>query len=152
MNYKKFRNIFINLVRGNGTGTLIARIIFVAILAGAIFIFDRFYGKEPSAFKNVSKNEAALFIDFDNMKKVFAGEVVEGMTVLDALNASVAAGQIKLTYHVDISNNTKVTEINNHEANGNEQFTFYINSRKIDPSELNKTHIKPGDKITIKLE
>ncbi|MBI4158606.1 MAG: hypothetical protein HY505_03265 [Candidatus Yanofskybacteria bacterium] len=144
MNYKKLRNIF--------NSTLTAQIVFVTVIVGAVFIFDRFYGKELSVFKNVSKNEAALFIDFDNMKKVFAGKVVEGMTILDALNAAVTAGQIELTYHVNIDNNTKVAKINNHEANGDTQFVFYINSRKLDPSELNKTQIKSGDKITIKLE
>jgi len=145
MNYKKFQDTSINK-------TLVAQIVFVVIIVGAVFVFDRFYGKELSVFKNVSKNEAALFIDFDNMQKVFAGEVIDGMTVLDALNASVVAGQIKLTYYVDIDNNTKVTEINNHAAHGDAQFTFYINSQKLAPGELNKTQVKAGDKITIKLE
>lgn len=144
MNFKKLRNIFNN--------TLIVQIIFVVVITGAIFLFERFSGKEDSAFKNVSKNEAALFIDFDNMKRVFAGKVVDGMTVLDALNAAVAAGQIKLTYYVDSNNKTKVTEINDHTTNGEAPFTFYINSRKLDPSDLNKTPIKPGNKITIRLE
>ena len=144
MNFKKLRNIF--------NSTLATQIIFVAIIAGAIFIFDRFYGEEPSVFQKVSKSEAALFIDFDDMKKVFAGEVVDGMTVLDALNASVTAGKIELTYHVDKSNTTRVTEINDHTANSEKQFTFYINSRKLDPGELNKTKIKRGDKITVKIE
>src|SRR3989344_8869642 len=144
MNYKKSQGTSINR-------SLVAQIVFVVVVASAIFVFDRFYSKEHSAFKNVPKNEAALFIDFDNMKKVFAGEVVDGMTILDALNAAVAAGQIELTYHVDINNNTKVAKINDHEANEETQFTFYINSRRVDSSELNKTKIKPGDKITIRL-
>ena len=131
---------------------IVVQIILVIVVASAIFVFDRFYGKESSVFKNVSKNEAALFIDFDNLQKVFAGEVVDGMTILDALNASAVAGQIKFVYYVDSDNNTKITEINDHAANEDVQFTFYINSRKLDPSELNKTRIRPGDKITIRLE
>jgi len=131
---------------------IVVQIILVIVVASAIFVFDRFYGKESSVFKNVSKNEAALFIDFDNLQKVFAGEVVDGMTILDALNASAVAGQIKFVYYVDSDNNTKITEINDHAANGDAQFIFYINSRKLDPSELNKTQVKAGDKITIKLE
>jgi len=145
MNYKKSRGTSINR-------TLVAQIVFVVVVASAIFVFDRFYSKEHSAFKNVSKNEAALFIDFDNMKKVFAGEVIDGMTVLDALNAAVAVGQIKLIYYVDSGNNTKITEINDHVANEDVQFTFYVNSRKVNSNELNKTHVKQGDKITIRLE
>ena len=168
MNYKKLRNIFSNPIRGNpakrnadalearrtssGTGTLIVQVIFVIVIAGVVFAFGRFYGREPSVFKNVPKNEAAVLIDFDNMRKVFAGEVIDGMTVLDALNASVAAGKIALTYYVDADNNTKIAKINDHEANDGERFIFYINSEKVDPGELNKTQIKSGDKITIRLE
>ena len=145
MSYKESRDTSINR-------TLVTQIVFVAVIVSAIFIFDKYYSKEFSVFKNMSKSEAALFIDFDNMQKVFAGEVVDEMTILDALNAAVVAGQIKLTYHVDSDNNTKITEINSHIADGKIQFAFYINSRKLDQSELNKTHIKPGDKITIRLE
>lgn len=134
MSYKKSQGTSINK-------TLVAQIIFIVAVVSAIFLFERFSG-----------NEAALLIDFDDMKRVFAGEVVDGMTVLDALNASVAAGQIKLVYYVDDGNNTKVKEISDHSASGNTQFTFYVNSRKLDSSELNKTLIKPGDEITIKLE
>ncbi|MBI2674224.1 MAG: hypothetical protein HYX22_00600 [Candidatus Yanofskybacteria bacterium] len=144
MNYKKLRHIF--------NSTLAVQIIFIAAIAGAIFVFDRFYGEKPPALKNMSKKEAALFIDFDNMQKVFAGEVVDGMTVLDALNASVTAGQLRLTYYVDGDNNTKIEEINDHAAGGDAQFIFYVNSRKLDQDKLNKTRIKAGDKITITLE
>src|SRR3989338_10975575 len=157
MNYKKLRNIFNSPVRGNppnantgalsarrtsnGISTVTAQIVFVVVIASVLFVFGRFYGREPSVFKNVPKNEAAVFIDFNNMRKVFAGEVIDGMTVLDALNASVAAGKIELTYYVDANNNTKVAEINDHKANDGERFIFYFNSKKIDPGEINKTRI-----------
>ncbi len=144
MSFKKLRNIFNN--------TVAVQIIFVVGVASAIFLFESILNKESPAFKNVPKNEAALFIDLGNVERVFTGEVVDGMTLLDALNTSVAAGQIKLTYYVDSSNNTKINEINDHTLSGNTQFTFYLNSRKLDPSNLNKTQIKPGDKIMVKLE
>lgn len=144
MNYKKFQGISINK-------TLATQIIFVVAVASVILIFEKLSDKEPFAEFDKSK-EAALLVDFDNIKRMFAGEVIGGMTILDALNASVAAGQIKLTYYVDSDNNTRVKEINDHTTNRDIQFTFYINSRKIDQSELNKTPIRPGDKITIKLE
>lgn len=144
MNYKKFQGISINK-------TLAAQIIFVLVVASVLLFFEKLSDKQPLAEFDESK-EAALLVDFDNIKRMFAGEVVSGMTILDALNASVAAGQIKLTYHVDGDNNTRVKEINDHTTNGDIQFTFYINSRKIDQSELNKTPIRPGDKIMIRLE
>lgn len=143
MNFKKFQNILSNNI-------LAAQIVLIVVAVGAIFLFERFFDKDPFAVD--LENRAALFIDFDNMQRMFTGEIVDGMTVLDALNASVVAGQINLRYYVDEENNTKVAEINNHNTDGKTQFTFYINSKKIDASELNKTHIQPGDKITIRLE
>ncbi|OGN02697.1 MAG: hypothetical protein A2655_03230 [Candidatus Yanofskybacteria bacterium RIFCSPHIGHO2_01_FULL_43_42] len=144
MNFKKLRNIFSN--------TLAVQIIFVVIIAGAIFVFERFSSKEDSVFKNVPKNETALLIDFDNMKRVFKGEVTEKMTVLDTLNASVAAGQIKIIYTVDQDNNTTVIEINDHVATDDKSFYFSVNERKIDTKDLNKIFVNPGDRITVRLE
>ena len=145
MSSKRSQNTFIN-------NTLATQIVFIAAIAAIVLLFERFSDKESPLAIDLAENEAALFIDFDNMKRVFTGEVAEGMTILDTLNASVAAGKIELTYNVDGGNNTKITEINDHRANEDSQFTFYVNSRKLDPSELNKTHIQPGDKITIRLE
>lgn len=143
MSSKKFLNTFTK-------NTLVIQIIFIVAIVTGVIIYERFSNED--SLKIMGENEAALFIDFDNMKRAFAGEVISGMTVLDALNASVAAGKIKLTYHVDKNNNTKVTEINDHKATSDTKFTFYINSKKLDQNKLNKTSIQPGDKITIKLE
>lgn len=144
MKSKKSQNIF--------TNKLTAQIVFVLVVASGVLLFEKFLGEEPSVFKNVSENEAAVFVDFDNMKKIFTGEVVEKMTVLDALNASVAAGKIKLIYYVDENNNTQVLEINNHKADKKTRFNFYVNSQKLDQKEINKTYIQADDKIVIKLE
>lgn len=95
--------------------------------------------------------EATLLIDFDNMKRMFKGEVVENMTLLDALNISAEAGKIKLRYVVDSGNHTAVAEINDHVA-GNKNFSFYINNKTVKTDDLNKTIVNPGDEITIKLE
>ena len=145
MNFKKFQNIFTNR-------TLLAQIIFVAMVVGGILLLERTFNNGPSLVNDGSRDEATLFIDFDNMQRTFEGKVVERMTILDALNASVAAGKLEFTYFVDGSNNTNVTKINDHYVTGDEQFTFYINSERIDPDELNKTYIQPGDKITVRLE
>lgn len=144
MKSKKSQNIF--------TNTLTAQIVFVLVVASGILFFEKFLGEKPSGFKNVSENKAVVFVDFDNMKKIFTGEVVEKMTVLDALNASVAAGKIKLIYYVDENNNTQVLEINNHKADKKTRFNFYVNSQELDQNEINKTYIQADDKIVIKLE
>lgn len=144
MNSKKSQHTF--------TNKLTVQIVLILAVAGSILLFEKLFEERSSVFKNVSNNEAVLSIDFDSMKKIFTGEVTEKMTVLDALNASVAAGKIKLVYYVDKDNNTKIAEINNHKANNESQFTFYINSQKLDQSQLNNIYIRTRDKIVIKLE
>ena len=141
MNSKKFQNTLFN-------STFIAWAILIIAVVIVIFVFKN--AGLPAG--NRSGNEATLFIDFGDMKRQFTGEVAESMTVLDALNAVAAAGQIKLVYYVDSDNNTRVTEISGYTADENIQFNFYVNSQKLDPGELNRTNIKPGDKIAIRLE
>ena len=141
MNSKKFQNTLFN-------STFIAWAILIIAVVIVIFVFKN--AGLPAG--NRSGNEATLFIDFGDMKRQFTGEVAESMTVLDALNAVAAAGQIKLVYYVDSDNNTRVTEISGYTADENLQFNFYVNSQKLDPGELNRTNIKPGDKIAIRLE
>lgn len=122
------------------------------MLVVAVFIIMFVFKSVGLPTGDGSGSEATLFINFGDMKRQFTGEVVENMTVLDALNASTAAGQIKLIYHLDSDNNTRVREINGYTADENIQFSFYVNSQKLDPGELNRTNIKPGDEITIRLE
>jgi|SRR3989344_1251660 len=141
MNSKKFQNTLFN-------STFIAWAILIIAVVIVIFVFKS--AGLPAG--NRSGNEATLFIDFGDMKRQFTGEVAESMTVLDALNAVAAAGQIKLVYYVDSDNNTRITEISGYTADENIQFNFYVNSQKLDPGELNRTNIKPGDKIAIRLE
>lgn len=141
MNFRKSQNTLFNR-------TFVAWAILIVTVLVVMFVFKSI-GLPTGSW---SGNEATLLIDFGDMKRQFTGEVAENMTVLDALNASAAAGQIKLIYYVDADNNTRVTEISGYTADGNIQFNFYINSKKLDSSELNRTNIKPGDKITIRLE
>lgn len=141
---KKSRNIFIDK-------TLLAQLAVIAVIAIGMLIFERL---SNGSFKlgNQGSGEATLLIDFENVRRKFQGEVVEKMTVLDAVNAATAAGEIKLIYSVDRENNTKVMEINDHLLEGGRRFAFFVNSKKLGSSELNKTFLKPGDEIVIKLE
>lgn len=129
--------------------TLLAQIIFITVIAGTILVFEYFFNKTPSEIKN---NEATVLLDFDDMKRMFVGEVAEQMTILDALNAAVTAGKIKLNYTIDNSDGTKLAEINDHTIEANKTFQFYLNKKKIDATKINRTYIRPGDKVTIKLE
>lgn len=141
MNFRKSQNTLFNR-------TFVAWAMLIVAVLVVMFVFKSI-GLPTGSW---SGSEATLFIDFGDMKRQFTGEVAENMTVLDALNASAAAGQIKLIYYVDSDNNTRVTEISGYMADENIQFNFYINSQKLDSGELNRTNIKPGDKITIRLE
>lgn len=141
---KKSQNIFINK-------TLLTQLAFIAVIAVGILIFEQSSDKSLK-LGDKGSGEATLLIDFENVRRKFQGEVVEKMTVLDAVNAAVAAGEIKLIYSVDRENNTRVVEINDHLLDGGRQFAFFVNSKKLGSNELNKTYLKPGDEIVIKLE
>jgi len=145
MSSKKYPDIFTNQ-------TLLIQIIFVVIIIGGVMLFENLSDGELFFVNNKSSGEATLMIDFDNMRRAFKGEVAEKMTILDALNASVTAGQIKLTYAVDSDNNTSVVEVDGHSTVPNKNFSFYLNDDKVNIEDINKTHINPGDQITIRLE
>lgn len=145
MNYKKSQDTSINK-------TLVAQIIFVAVIAVGVLFLERFFKIEQLPIDKSQGKAAALMLDFENMKRMFEGEVTEKMTILDALNASVAVGQIKFRYTVDGNNNTAVAEINDHIALGDKSFSFYINGNKLNTKNLNRTFVNPGDKITVRLE
>lgn len=145
MSSRRSHNTFIN-------NTLLVQIIFVSLVVSGVLIFEK--KLNIGSFRNggSSKGEASLIVDFGDIKRAFEGEVVEKMTILDALNASVAAGNIKLRYTVDSNNNTTIMEINSHQATKEKGFQFYINGKKINSNDLNKTMIRSGDKVVIKYE
>lgn len=96
---------------------------------------------------------ATLAVNFDTMTRHFEGEVVEDMTILDALNLALAAGEIKLNYVLDDKNETWIMEINDHlNQIGGNSFVFYLNDKQIDSKDLNKIKLKARDKVVIKYE
>lgn len=145
MNYKKLRKRFFKkryLVE-------IASIIVLLILA-SVFKVTVDNLKDTGTGGN---NFATLAVNFDNLKRSFEGEVVEDMTILDALNMAMSVGKIKFNYVLDDNNQTLVLEINDHlNRVGDKHFTFYLNDRQIDSTELNKINLKAGDSIVIKYE
>lgn len=124
----------------------------MAVIAVGILILERFYSREPFLTTENSGKEATLLIDFDSEKRMFEGEVIEKMTVLDVLNASVNTGKIKLRYSVDTGNNTIVAEIDGHSASDGKNFSFYINGKETASANINKIFVNPGDEIIVKLK
>lgn len=137
MRYKKSHNI-------SESETLIAQTVLILAFIGLIFVFG--------FFSNNTGGSATLLIKFDNFTRMFEGDVVNNMTFLDALNAAVNAGNIELTYFIDQNNDTHIKEINNHTAGSSDQFAFYLNSKRVEEEKLNRTRVRPGDEIMIKLE
>jgi len=93
---------------------------------------------------------ATLAVNFETEKRFFEGEVYDGMTILDALNAAVSVGKIKLNYFLNDKNQTQIMELDGY-VNGIEDkyFSFYLNDKRIDSQNLNKVYLKAGDKIEI---
>ncbi|MCX6813818.1 MAG: DUF4430 domain-containing protein [Candidatus Azambacteria bacterium] len=90
--------------------------------------------------------QAELTVDFGNgQKRVFEGEIIDGETLLDALNQASKAGNF--SYKLDEKNNLAVIE--DFIRNNNKSWHWYLNDKKIDKS-LNEIILKSGDKILIK--
>ena len=96
---------------------------------------------------------ATLAINLETEKRLFEGEVVKDMTMLDALNAAVSVGNIKLNYTVDKSGNVDIIKIDGH-TNGisDKYFVFYLNSKEVSSEKLNKTTVRNGDRIEIRFK
>lgn len=124
----------------------------MAVIAVGILILERFYSRGSFLTTENLGKEATLLIDFDSEKRMFEGEVIEKMTVLDVLNASVNTGKIKLRYSVDTGNNTIVAEIDGHSASDGKNFSFYINGKETASANINKIFVNPGDEIIVKLK
>jgi hypothetical protein len=115
---------------------------FLAVLVVVIF-FVRFSG-------STNEGVADLTLDMGDYKREFQGPVVDGMTVLDALNASVLAGGINFKFALT-EEKTEIIEINDHGKIGDYNLDFYLNSQRIDDSEINKISIKPEDRVLVQV-
>ena len=139
-----------NSLRGKKRHLIELLSIMVLLLIASVFKITVDNLKEVGSAGN---SFATLAVNFDNLKRSFEGEVVEDMTVLDALNMAMAAGKIKLNYSLDDKNQTWIMEINDHlNKAGNRHFAFFINDKQIDSKDLNKVNLKAGDSIVIKYE
>ncbi len=142
MKYKKLLTSFFKK-------PLFAQIILLLALVGAIYVsklsFDFSNNNTPGL--------ATLVLNLETGKRVFEGEVVKNMTILDALSAAVSVGKIKIDYAIDKNGNVNVIELDNHiNGAGNKHLVFYLNSGKIATGDLNKKMVHNGDRIEIRNE
>lgn len=99
---------------------------------------------------NPYEDHASVLIDFGDARRMFEGEVMQGMTVLDALNASVIAGNIPFRFMIS-RDQTKILTIDGHEDPLGTRPDVYMNGRAVDARVLHRTYINPQDAITVKL-
>lgn len=95
-------------------------------------------------------NKAKLVLQVGNQERVFEGEVVRGMTVLDAFNAAMLAGNINLQFAVQ-NDQTRILELDGIANLTPQNMVFYINSERIDSQRLNKVTVQPQDEIVVKV-
>ena len=97
---------------------------------------------------------AHLEVGAGDNKRVFEGEVVDGMTILEAMNVSALAGNITFKYTIDgIDNKLKIHTLNGYLSNQEDEvIDVYLNSSKVDLGQIHMITIKPGDIISIKVE
>lgn len=106
-------------------------------------------------YSGLRSGEATLILAFENDSegRMFQGEVVDDMTVLDALITSAEAGQIAIRYNFDDNNGVNVISLDGYDKVSSEkQIVFYVNRKRVDERDINMKKIKPGDTIKVKLE
>ena len=124
----------------------------IIVLASLIFLGFIFSGF-LSGLSLKSYGLAHLEINIGNNRRAFEGEIVDGMTVLEAVQASALAGNIAFKYKMDKNNELIVVSLDGYDYDGSgKPLNFYINDSKIDPKKIHSTLIGDGDVIVIKLE
>ncbi len=141
----KYKKLLINFFKK----PLFAQIMLLLALIGIVSFFKLSFNFSD----NNASGLATLVINFETEKRFFEGDVVKDMTMLDALNAAVSVGNIKLNYALDKSGNVNIMEIDGHvNGTGNKYFVFYLNSNKVAAKNLNKNYVHGGDRIEIRNE
>lgn len=119
--------------RPHSLGRVALAVLFVAGLLGFLF-------PEPG--------QARLVLDFGTYQRFFEGEVISGMTVLDALNASAWAGQIPLEFSIE-EGQAVILELDGHRDTV--PVAVMLNGQPVDPAEIHAIPVRARDEITIRL-
>lgn len=124
---------------------LIFAVVLLMILSGfLVFWFSS--GDFPLAQIPKVIGEASLTIDFGNgEKRVFKGEIVENENLLNVLNQTAKAGNLR--YKLDGENN--VVAIETFTANKTKAWQWYTNGKKVE-KQFYEIIVKPNDEILIK--
>lgn len=102
---------------------------------------------------SVSQAEGNLVIQFnDGQKRFFQGEIAPSMSVLNALYSSSEGGQYEFRYFIDEIGKVNVVSLDGRANNTIGVWHFFLNSRELDPGDLDKVRINKGDVIEARYE
>ena len=132
-NFKKFKSKKFNLSLVLAAGVL------------AVFLAINFYGSKADF------GTAELSVLFpDGAKRSFSGEIIEGMTVFDAILAPVRGGNFSVDYSAD-GGVLEIRSVDGVAGKGTDKWQIYLNREIVDTTQIDSTGIKSGDKIELTL-
>lgn len=126
------------------------RTVFLSVVGSLVFVWLAIIFMSPLRLQTA---EASLvfFFNSEGQRRMFQGEVIEGMSILDALRVSSEAGQIDFEFEIG-SDQTIVKKLNGYSDDIVQGLIFYLNGLKIEESQINRIMIKPGDLIEVRFE
>lgn len=117
---------------------LILVLILLIVLFGLAFYFS--FKKPQKSKLEVSEKEALLILKAGQSERWFVGEVVEGMTIADAILASA------LPANLQVKVNSTLEAIGDFQNNNEKRWKCYLNGKEI-TQKLDQVEIRPQDKI-----
>ncbi|MDO8496011.1 MAG: hypothetical protein Q7S43_00980 [bacterium] len=140
-------NTLVRYFRKNILDSLLAVVILV-------LIFILAYSFDPEVFRLSNHRVAYLEVNDNGIRRAFEGEVVGGMTVLDALDASALAGNINFKYEIDRkSNELHIITLDGYSATKTpREAMLFLNLVRVDISKIHAIPLSFGDRILIRLE
>ena len=119
-----------------------------------LLIFVLVYSFDPEAFWLSNRRVAYLEVNDSGTRRAFEGEVVNGMTVLDALDASAAAGNINFHYEIDRTNHElSIITLDGYSTTETPKTAMlFLNLVRIDIGKIHSIPVNYGDRILVKLE
>lgn len=121
---------------------------FLIILGFSAVLLMVMFSLSRSNFNNAAT--ARLEIEVGGQKRAFEGEVLKNMTVLEALQASAAAGNISFSYKLD--NGRLVIERIDGYRGPVESILVFLNSTLVKTETINVLPVNPGDVIAVKIQ
>jgi hypothetical protein len=142
------------LISGFFRETLFIQIALVSLFILLIIFFDWSFNSNHISDSDIyDPDNTTVILNFNDGKRLFQGDIIDDMTVLDTLNASVVSGDILLMYNLNENNETEVLAIDGFSNYYSEDdfFAFYLNSREIAIKDINKVNVSSGDIVEVKI-